>query len=70
MGVRAGNVRSMENILPLDLHALVPRFAALRLRDAARIGRLVTSIEQQGQLTAVVVVRDPDNAQRWVFGDN
>ena len=69
MGVRAGNVRAMENILPLDLHALVPRFAALRLRDAARIGRLVTSIEQQGQLTAVVVVPDPDNTQRWVLID-
>jgi len=69
MGVRAGNVRAMENILPLDLHALVPRFAALRLRDAPRLARLVTSIEQQGQLTAVVVVPDPDNAQRWVLID-
>lgn len=69
MGVRTGNVRAMENILPLDLHALVPRFAALRLRDPARLGRLVTSIEQQGQLTAVVVVPDPDNAQRWVLID-
>ena len=59
----------MENILPLDLHALVPRFAALRLRDAARLGQLVTSIEQQGQLTAVVVVPDPDNTQRWVLID-
>jgi ParB/RepB/Spo0J family partition protein len=59
----------MENILPLDLHALVPRFAALRLRDAARLGRLVTSIEQHGQLTAVVVVPDADNTQRWVLID-
>jgi ParB/RepB/Spo0J family partition protein len=59
----------MENILPLDLHALVPRFAALRLRDAARLGRLITSIEQQGQLTAVVVVPDAEDAQRWVLID-
>ncbi len=59
----------MENILPLDLHALIPRFAALRLRDAPKLDRLVTSIGQHGQLTAVVVVPDADNAQRWVLID-
>jgi hypothetical protein len=30
----------MENVLHLDLHALIPRFAALRLHDPARLGRL------------------------------
>lgn len=39
----------MEKVLRVDLHTLIPRFAPLRLRDPARLGRLVASIEQQGQ---------------------
>ena len=59
----------MEKVLRVDLHALIPRFAPLRLRDPARLGRLVASIEQQGQLTAVVAVPEADEAQRWVLID-
>jgi len=42
----------MENVLRLDLHALIPRFAMMRLRDPARLQRLVASIERQGQSTS------------------
>ncbi len=59
----------MENVLRLDLHALIPRFAPLRLRDPARVGRLRASIEQQGQLMPVVAVPEPDNECRWVLID-
>jgi len=52
----------MENVLHLDLHALIPRFAALRLHDPARLGRLKTSIERQGQLVPVVAVPAPRGA--------
>ena len=34
----------MEHLLQLDLHALIPRFAALRRRDPARLGRLKASL--------------------------
>ncbi len=59
----------MENVLRLDLHALIPRFAPLRLRDAARLGRLVASIEQQGQLMAVVAVPEVGKDGHWVLID-
>ena len=59
----------MENVLRLDLHALIPRFAPLRLRDPARVGRLRASIEQQGQLMPVVAVPEPQNDCRWVLID-
>ena len=38
----------MENVQRIDLHALIPRFASLRLHDAPGLARLVASIEQQG----------------------
>jgi len=47
----------MDKVLRIDLHALIPRFASLRLRDSAQLQRLVRSIEQQGQLMPVVAVR-------------
>ncbi len=59
----------MENVLRLDLHALSPRVAPLRLRDPARLGRLRASIEQQGQLMPVVAVPEPENDCRWVLID-
>ncbi len=59
----------MENVLRLDLHALIPRFAPVRLRDPARVGRLRASIEQQGQLMPVVAVPEPDQDCRWVLID-
>jgi ParB/RepB/Spo0J family partition protein len=59
----------MENVLHLDLHALIPRFASLRLHDAARLARLVTSIERQGQLMPVVAVPEAETAGHWVLID-
>jgi len=59
----------MENVLHLDLHALIPRFAPLRLRDPARLGRLKASIERQGQLVAVVAVPEAGKEDHWVLID-
>lgn len=59
----------MENILRLDLHLLVPRFAALRLRDPERLARLTRSLRRHGQLMPVVVVRESDEPPRWVLID-
>jgi ParB family chromosome partitioning protein len=59
----------MENVLHLDLHALIPRFAALRLHDPARLGRLKASLERQGQLVAVVAVPEADTEGHWVLID-
>jgi len=59
----------MENVLRLDLHALIPRFASLRLHDPARLARLVASIEQRGQLMPVVAVPEADGDRHWVLID-
>ena len=59
----------MDNVQHIDLHALVPRFASLRLHDAPRLARLVASIEQQGQLMPVVAVPEADKAGPWVLID-
>jgi ParB-like chromosome segregation protein Spo0J len=59
----------MENVRRLDLHALIPRFAPLRLRDAPRLARLAASIERQGQLVAVVVVPAVGDDHHWVLID-
>ena len=59
----------MENVQHIDLHALVPRFASLRLHDAPKLARLVASIEQQGQLMPVVAVPEADKAGPWVLID-
>jgi ParB family chromosome partitioning protein len=59
----------MKNVLHLDLHALIPRFASLRLRDPARLGRLTASIERQGQLVPVVAVPEADREGYWVLID-
>ena len=59
----------MENVLRLDLHALIPRFAALRLHDPARLGRLTASIERQGQLVPVVAVAEAGKQGHWVLID-
>ena len=59
----------MENVLRLDLHALIPRFAPLRLRDPGRLARLLASLEQQGQLMPVVAVPDAHTECRWVLID-
>ena len=59
----------MENVLRLDLHALIPRFASLRLHDPTRLARLVASIEQRGQLMPVVAVPEADGDRHWVLID-
>jgi ParB family chromosome partitioning protein len=59
----------MKNVLYLDLHALIPRFAELRLRDPARLGRLKASIERQGQLVPVVAVPEAGKEGHWVLID-
>ena len=59
----------MENVLRLDLHALIPRFAPLRLHDGARLARLVDSIARRGQLMPVVAVPAADAAGQWVLID-
>jgi len=59
----------MDSLLHLDLHALIPRFAALRLRDPARLGRLKASLERQGQLVPVVAVPEADKEGYWVLID-
>jgi len=59
----------MENVLRIDLHALIPRFAPLRLHDPARLARLVASIEQKGQLMPVVAVPEADKTGHWVLID-
>lgn len=59
----------MENVLRLDLHALIPRFASLRLHDPSRLARLVASIEQRGQLMPVVAVPEADGDRHWVLID-
>jgi ParB family chromosome partitioning protein len=59
----------MENVRRIDLHALIARFAPLRLHDPARLAWLVASIERQGQLMPVVAVPAADSAERWVLID-
>jgi ParB/RepB/Spo0J family partition protein len=59
----------MENVLRLDLHALIPRFARLRLQEPAKLARLQRSIEQQGQLMPVVAVPEPGAEAQWVLID-
>jgi ParB family chromosome partitioning protein len=59
----------MENVLRLDLHLLIPRFAPLRLRDPERLACLTRSMRQHGQLMPVVVVPEPLDPPRWVVID-
>ncbi len=59
----------MENVLRLDLHLLIPRFAPLRLRDPERLARLTCSLREHGQLLPVVVVTESLDPPRWVLID-
>lgn len=59
----------MKTVLHLDRHALIARFATLRVPDPARLGRLMASIKQHGQLVAVVAVPEAGSEQRWVLID-
>jgi len=59
----------MENVLRLDLHLLIPRFAPLRLRDPERLACLTRSMRQHGQLMPVVVVGESLDPPRWVLID-
>jgi hypothetical protein len=59
----------MENVLRLDLHLLIPRFAPLRLRDPERQAWLTRSMRQHGQLMPVVAVTESLDPPRWVVID-
>lgn len=59
----------MENLLQLDRHALIPRFAALRLRDPQHQQQLARSIACHGQLVPVIAVAHEQEAMRWVLID-
>jgi len=59
----------MENLMRVDLHALIPRFAALRLNDPQRLQNLARSIERNGQLVPVIAVADKKDELHWVLID-
>jgi ParB family chromosome partitioning protein len=59
----------MKNIMRLDLHALIPRFATLRLSDPQRLRNLARSIERNGQLAPVIAVADEKEDLHWVLID-
>lgn len=63
------SVEPMGNVIRLDLHALIPRFAALRLHDPKRLRNLTRSIERNGQLAPVIAVPDEKDDLRWVLID-
>ncbi len=64
-----GYRRDMENIMRLDIHSLIPRFAPQRLHDAKRLHHLIRSIERNGQLTPVIVVPEEQDDLHWVLID-
>jgi ParB family chromosome partitioning protein len=60
----------MENVLRVDLHCLIERFAPWRLQDPQHLARLTRSVRQQGQLMPVVAVAQASGEpQRWVLID-
>jgi len=59
----------MENVLRVDLHCLIERFAPLRLRDPQHLARLTRAVRQQGQLVPVVAVAQAGEPPRWVLID-
>ena len=62
-------VGGMENVMHLDLHCLIARFAPLRLHDPHKLRTLVQSIEHNGQLVPVIAVADEQEHLRWVLID-
>jgi ParB/RepB/Spo0J family partition protein len=59
----------MENVMRLECHQLLARFAPLRVGDSRRLHKLIGSIERQGQLMPVVAVPAKDKEARWVLID-
>jgi ParB family chromosome partitioning protein len=59
----------MDNLLQMDLHGLVSRFAELRLRDPQRQQQLTRSIAHNSQLVPVIAVAHEREAMRWVLID-
>jgi len=59
----------MENVIRLDTHSLIPRFAAQRLPDLRRLHNLVQSIERNGQLMPVIAVPNEKDDMRWILID-
>ncbi len=62
-------MEAMENVMRLDLHCLIGRFAQLRVPDPVRLRVLVRSLEQHGQLVPVVAVPAEGEPPRWVLID-
>ncbi len=63
------SVWGMENVIHLDIHTLIPRFAALRLHDPKRLQDLTRSIDRNGQLAPVIAVPDKKDDLHWVLID-
>jgi ParB-like chromosome segregation protein Spo0J len=59
----------MENVMRLECHQLLARFASLRVGDPQRLRKLIGSIERQGQLMPVVAVPVDAPEMRWVLID-
>ncbi len=59
----------MENVIRLDTHTLIPRFAAQRLHDPGRLRNLIRSIKHNGQLTPVIAVPHEKDDRHWVLID-
>lgn len=59
----------MENVIRLEHHQLLARFASLRVGDPRQLQRLIGSIERQGQLMPVVAVPADEQEMRWVLID-
>ena len=59
----------MENVIRLDTHTLIPRFAAQRLHDPKRLRNLIRSIERNGQLMPVIAVPNEKDDTHWVLID-
>jgi len=59
----------MENVMYLDIHSLIPRFAPQRLHDAKRLQNLIRSIERNGQLMPVIAVPSENDDAHWVLID-
>jgi len=59
----------MENVLHLEFHQLLTRFASLRVHEPRRVQKLTRSIERQGQLMPVVAVPADEQEIRWILID-
>ena len=59
----------MKNVMRVELHALIPRFATLRLHDPQRLRNLTRSMARNGQLAPVIAVANEKDDGHWVLID-